>query len=100
MAYQELLIGYLQWCRNAGFAFAHIWACPPLPGDDYIFWAHPEEQKVPQQKRLRDWYRTMLANAKVCLGALVCCMACIRAREAAVCSRLVCVRTTCRRGAR
>lgn len=66
-AYQELLISYLQWCKDAGFAYAHIWACPPLPGDDYIFWAHPEEQKVPQQKRLRDWYRTMLGIAKVCM---------------------------------
>lgn len=63
-AYMELLIAYLQWCKDRGFVYAHIWACPPLPGDDYIFWAHPEEQKVPQQKRLRDWYRNMLSLAK------------------------------------
>lgn len=41
---------------------AHIWACPPSEGDDYIFHCHPTEQKIPKPKRLQDWYKTMLNN--------------------------------------
>lgn len=41
---------------------AHIWACPPSEGDDYIFHCHPPEQKIPKPKRLQDWYKTMLNN--------------------------------------
>lgn len=39
---------------------AHIWACPPSEGDDYIFHCHPTEQKIPKPKRLQDWYKKML----------------------------------------
>ena len=42
------------------FQTAHIWACPPGEGDDYIFHCHPIEQKIPKPKRLVDWYRKML----------------------------------------
>lgn len=42
---------------------AHIWACPPSEGDDYIFHCHPPEQKIPKPKRLQDWYRKMLDKA-------------------------------------
>jgi len=64
-------------CR---FQTAHIWACPPSEGDDYIFHCHPPEQKIPKPKRLQDWYRRMLDKAiadrvvcdyKVCI--YVCC---------------------------
>ena len=48
------------WCR---FQTAHIWACPPSEGDDYIFHCHPPEQKIPKPKRLQDWYRRMLDKA-------------------------------------
>lgn len=43
-----------------GYQWAHIWACPPSEGDDYIFHCHPAEQKVPKPKRLQDWYKKML----------------------------------------
>lgn len=39
---------------------AHIWACPPSEGDDYIFHCHPPEQKIPKPKRLQEWYKKML----------------------------------------
>lgn len=39
---------------------AHIWACPPSEGDDYIFHCHPVDQKVPKPKRLQEWYKKML----------------------------------------
>lgn len=42
---------------------AHIWACPPSEGDDYIFHCHPAEQKIPKHKRLVEWYRKMLDKA-------------------------------------
>lgn len=46
------------------FQTAHIWACPPSEGDDYIFHCHPDEQKIPKPKRLTDWYRKMLERGK------------------------------------
>ena len=58
--YHELLIGYLDYVKRQGFQWAHIWACPPSEGDDYIFHCHPVEQKVPKPKRLQDWYKKML----------------------------------------
>ena len=46
------------------FQTAHIWACPPGEGDDYIFHCHPIEQKIPKPKRLVEWYRKMLDRGK------------------------------------
>ncbi len=47
------------------YNLAHIWACPPSEGDDYIFHCHPPEQKIPKPKRLQEWYRKMLDKAIV-----------------------------------
>ncbi len=58
--YHEILIGYLDYAKQLGYQWAHIWACPPSEGDDYIFHCHPAEQKVPKPKRLQDWYKKML----------------------------------------
>jgi E1A/CREB-binding protein len=62
--YHEILIAYLDYARRRGYSSAHIWACPPLKGDDYIFYAKPEDQKTPRDSRLRLWYIDMLVEAQ------------------------------------
>lgn len=61
--YHEFLVGYLDYAKKLGFTMAHIWACPPGEGDDYIFHMHPPEQKLPKPKRLQEWYIKMLDKA-------------------------------------
>jgi len=58
------------------YQFAHIWACPPSEGDDYIFHCHPLDQKIPKPKRLQEWYKKMLdkaLNDRVISDYKVCC---------------------------
>lgn len=62
--YHEILISYLDYARSKGYEQAFIWACPPLKGDDYIFYAKPEDQKTPKDVRLRQWYLDMLEDCQ------------------------------------
>ncbi|KAH8050523.1 histone acetyltransferase [Aureococcus anophagefferens] len=61
--YHELLVAYLDWSRRRGFTAAHIWACPPQRGNNFIFWCHPTHQRTPSRERLTEWYRAMVRRA-------------------------------------
>ena len=57
---------FLQFSRFIfSYTMAHIWACPPNEGEDYIFYCHPPEQKIPKPKRLQEWYKRMLDKAVI-----------------------------------
>lgn len=64
LAYQSVIIEYLRFVKKRGFHTAHIWSCPPTPGDEYVFYCHPSSQKIPQEEKLRNWYLDLLEKAK------------------------------------
>lgn len=63
-AYQAIIVEYLRYVKDRGFHTAHIWSCPPTPGDDGIFHCHPSKQVVPTDAWLRSWYLEVLEKAK------------------------------------
>lgn len=67
--YHEILLSYFKYVRKLGFRRIFIWVCPSRKGDDYIFYRHPSEQKMPTLKRLADWYVNLLD--KGILGGII-----------------------------
>ena len=64
LVYQRILVEYLKSVKARGFHTAHIWSCPPTPGDDYIFYCHPQHQLTPREDMLRRWYHAIIDKAK------------------------------------
>ncbi|KRZ05663.1 CREB-binding protein [Trichinella zimbabwensis] len=58
--YQEILLGYMQYVKSLGFMKVNIWACPSNRNNEYIFYCHPLEQKIPNGKMLQEWYKCLL----------------------------------------
>lgn len=63
--YHEILLSYFKYVKKLGFRRVFIWVCPSRKGDDYIFYRHPSEQKMPTLKRLSDWYVHLLDKGVV-----------------------------------
>ena len=63
-AHHALLVEYLRYAKERGFHTAHIWSCPPTPGDSNIFNCHPHIQKIPRDIILRKWYTDALGKAQ------------------------------------
>lgn len=69
--YQSIVVEYLRYVKERGFHTAHIWSCPPSPGDDFIFHCHPPHQQTPRADMLRNWYTQVLeaaSSAGIVLG--------------------------------
>lgn len=64
MVYNEILMGYMEHARALGYTSLHLWACPPQKGDEYVFYSHPPDQKIPAQARLQKWYEAMFTRGK------------------------------------
>lgn len=64
VVYQAVIVEYLRFVKERGFHTAHIWSCPPTPGDEYIFYNHPSSQQIPHEDKLRHWYNQILDKAK------------------------------------
>lgn len=60
--YHEIVLGYMDFAKQLGYTTVHIWACPPPAGENYIFYKHPRDQKIPNEKRLQKWYKEMFAK--------------------------------------
>jgi hypothetical protein len=62
ITYYEIILSYMDFMRRSGFKHASIWSCPPAKNDDYIFYVHPKEQKIPDSDNLLVWYEKLFSH--------------------------------------
>lgn len=62
--YHKIILAYLDYCRKQGFVSAHIWVSPPAEGSEYVFYAHPPDQRTLTHDLLLKWYISMLEKGK------------------------------------
>lgn len=60
-------IGYLEYCKECGFASCYLWVCPPVKGDDYLFHCHPDFQKNLPRKKLLKWFSSISSSFLISL---------------------------------
>lgn len=70
--YQEILLSYFAFCKERGYMWIHIWACPTTRGGDFIYWCHPTSQKNPAKERLQKWYLQMVERGQQ-VGVIASC---------------------------
>lgn len=57
--YQQILLGLFLFYKQKRYKKVCLWSCPPKKRTDYIFNVKPVDQKIPNQKRLSNWYRDL-----------------------------------------
>ena len=61
--FHSILNGYLDYAKRCGYARVHVWSCPPMRGDDYIFCHHPVDQRTPNAEHLIKWYKVLFSKS-------------------------------------
>lgn len=56
--FHEILLSYMDYVKDLGYATVHIWCCPPKLYDYYIF-LRDDKQPI-SKKSLHEWYTEML----------------------------------------
>lgn len=59
VTYHEVMLSYIDYMRRSGYKHVSIWSCPPTDNNDYIFYCHPREQKIPNSDILLIWYEQL-----------------------------------------
>ena len=62
--YDALFVGYMEYLKRRGLHRAYIWAMPPEPDSDYVFYYRPRDMHLPTAEQLEKWYIRVLEKAQ------------------------------------
>ncbi|KAH7720888.1 TAZ zinc finger family protein [Aphelenchoides avenae] len=63
--YHRILLAYLEWLRDRGFARLSLWACPPMREDIcYLFPGRATDGRVMTVTALCQWYKGLFSTGK------------------------------------
>ena len=62
--YGEVISQYLHHMKAIGYSSAHLWACTPEVGMEYVFHRRPDNQVPSTEDRLIVWYEAILDEAR------------------------------------